>query len=433
MKFIEFPPLDITVKGTEDVRIPKMFKIKQIYDKTHIADIPAHIRAQMESNLSAHERFQGKKLCITVGSRGIPDLDVIVKTITDVLKEWGADPFIIPAMGSHGGATAEGQRNILASYNITEESMGVKILSSMDVVQVGELPDGTPLFCDKYAAESDGIVILNKVKPHTDFRAKHESGLAKMMAIGLGNHASASQFHMKGFATFAERIPQVCNVFTQNLPIAFGVGVVQNAYDIISRIEIMEKDLILEKDAELLEVARSSIANFKINNIDVLIIDEIGKNISGNGADPNVTGRSNSPGFSGILDLKRIFVRGLSKETHHIGSGISQADVTTRRCLESIDFESTWVNTITAMMLPAAKIPIYRETDREAIILAIRTCAGIDFSRPRIVHIKNTLCMDYIEVSEAFLDECKAHPEIEIITELRELGFDKDGFMTEVF
>ena len=432
MRFIEFPKIEFKIEGAEDVRIPKMFGIRQIYDKTAISDIPAHIRAQM-NNISDHESFRGKKLCITVGSRGIPDLDVIVKTMADILKEWGAAPFIVPAMGSHGGATAEGQRDILATYNITEPSMGIPVKSSMDVVQIGELPDSTPLYCDKYAAESDGIILLNKVKPHTDFRAKHESGLAKMLAIGLANHIGATQFHMKGFSSFAERIPQVCQIFIDKLPFAFGVGIVQNAYDAISHIDIMEKDLILKKDAELLHAARERIANFKLNDFDVLIIDEIGKNISGNGADPNITGRGSSPGFENILNLKRLFIRSLNKETHNIGCGISVADVTTRRCLNSIDFESTWVNVATASMLEGGRIPMYQETDRDALILAIRTCTNSDHGNPRVVRIKDTLSMEYIEVSEAFLDECKAHPEIEIISALHDIEFDANGFMTEFY
>lgn len=433
MQFIEFPKIDIKIEGMEDVRIPKMLRIKQTYDDKHITDITCYIRRQMEENLGDCGHFQGKNLCVTVGSRGIPDLDVIVKTILKILKEWGADPFIIPAMGSHGGATAEGQLEVLAAYNITEKSMSVPIKSSMDVVQIGSLPDGTPLFCDKYAAASDGIILLNKIKPHTDFRAKHESGLAKMLAIGIAKHVGASQFHLKGVSSFANRIPQVCEVFLEKLPIAFGVGVVQNAYDKISHIEIMKKNLILEKDAELQRIAKASIANFKFRDIDVLIVDEIGKNISGGGADPNVTGRGMAPGFEGILNLQKLFVRGLNEETRNNACGIGLADITTRRCLNSIDFESTWINIVTSTMLSGGKIPMYRETDRDALMLAIRTCNDIDYKNPRIVRIKDTLDMEYIEVSTAFIDECTAHPDIEIISEPHELEFDVEGFMTDVF
>jgi len=387
----------------------------------------------MTENLRDHGRFAGKKLCITAGSRGIPNLDVIIRTVVDTLKEWGAEPFVVPAMGSHGGATAEGQRDLLASYNITEQTMGVPIMSTMDVVQVGELPDGTPLFCDKYAAESDGIVLLNKVKPHADIRGKHESGLAKMLAIGLANHIGASQFHMKGFPTFPERIPQVCEIFVKNLPIAFGVGIVQNAYDMINIVEVMEKELILEKDAELLCTAKNCIPNFKFDDIDVLVLDEIGKNISGNGFDPNIVGRSNSPGFDDILNLKKLFIRGLNEITHHNGCGINFSDATTRRCLNSIDFETTWINVVTSTMLGGGSIPIYLETDYDVLRLLIRTCNNIDFGNPRVVRIKDTLSMEYVEVSEAYLDECRNHPEVEILSEPREVDFDADGFMTAVF
>ena len=431
MQFIGFPKIDLKIEGMEDVRIPRMVKIKQKYDKTRITDVEAHIYGRMSNNISDPGSYRGKRLCITVGSRGIPELDVIVKTIINILKEWGAHPFIIPAMGSHGSATAEGQREFIAAYGITEDAMGVPVLSSMDVVQIGSLPDGTPVFCDKTAAESDGIVVLNKVKPHTDFRGKHESGLAKMLAIGLANHVGASQFHMRGFASFPERIPQVCQVFLEKAPVAFGVGIVQNAYDEVSYIEVVEKQQILEKDAELQQIAKANLANFKLNDIDVLIIDEIGKNISGNGADPNITGRGSSPGFEDILNLKKLFIRGLSKDTHNSGNGISVADVTTRRCLNSIDFESTWINVITATMLTGGKIPVYQENDRDALMLAIRTCNNTDFKNPRIVRIKNTLSMEYIEVSEAFLDECDAHPDIEVISEPYELEFDADGFIAD--
>jgi hypothetical protein len=360
MQFIKFPPIPIKVEGMELIHLPKMMKIRQLYDSAYIEDIPNHILRQMEENLSDKEQYRGKRLAISVGSRGIPDLDVIVKTIIDRLKAWGADPFIFPAMGSHGGATAEGQAQVLATYNITEKSMGVPILSSMEAVQIGELPDGTPVYCDKYAYESDGIIVLNKVKPHTDIRGKHESGMAKMMAIGIAKHKGASLFHMKSFETFSPRIEQVCHEFLKHAPIAFGVGIVQNAYDRINRIDVMEKDKILEKDAELLAFAKKHIANFKFRDIDVLIIDEIGKNISGNGYDPNVVGRSFSKGFEDILNLKKLFVRGLTEETHHnAGGGLGGADITTRRCLESVDFESTWINIVTSTMIHSARMPMY--------------------------------------------------------------------------
>ncbi len=429
MQFIEFPPMHVKVEGLERVRIPRMVKARQVFDSARIEDVEGHIRGQMQENLSDKQRFAGKRIAITVGSRGIPSLDTMVRTVVQVLQEWGAKPFIVPAMGSHGGATAEGQAEMIATYGVTEEAMGCPILSSMEVVQISTLPDGTPVYCDKNAAAADGIVILNKVKPHTDFRAKHESGLAKMMAIGLAKHKGASMFHEMGFSTFAERIPQVCNEFLAHLPIAFGVGIVQNAYDDISNIEIMEADQLLEKDAELLEIAKAKMAKFLVPAIDVLMIDEIGKNISGNGADPNITGRSNSAGFDDILDCKRLFIRGLTEETHHNGCGIVHADITTRRCLNDIDFETTWINVITATMPQGGKIPVYMENDRDALMLAIRMCNGIDFAKPRIVHVLDTLHLDTIALSETYLETIADIPEIEVLGDPYELEFDDEGFL----
>ncbi len=430
MTFIEFPKIDIKMEGMDDIALPKMMKIKQLYDKSRIEDIPGHLLRQMEDNLRDKSWFEGKRIAITAGSRGIPHLDIIIRTLAERLKDWGARPFVVPAMGSHGGATAEGQTAVLAAYGITEETMGVPILSSMEVVQIGALADGMPVYCDKMAYESDGIVSLNKVKPHTDFRGRHESGMLKMLTIGLGNHVGASMFHRMGFASFPERIPQVYEIFLAKAPLCFGVGVVQNACDDICAIEVMEKDKIREKDAELLKLAKSKIASFKMPQIDVLIIDEIGKNISGGGHDANITGRCTCRDFADVIDLKKLFIRGLNEETHHNACGLCQADITTRRCLNGVDYETTWINVATATTLEGGRIPMYAETDRQALLMAIRTCNGIDFNRAKVVRIKDTLSMEYIEVSESYYDELKDHPEVEILSEAREIDFDAEGFMT---
>ena len=429
MNIIDFPKVNVVIEGTENIIFPKMMKIRQIYDSKIVEDLVARTKSEMQKNIKDKDQYKDKRICITSGSRGIPNLDVITKAIVEQLQEWGAKPFIIPAMGSHGGGTAEGQKELIAGYNITEQSMGVPILSSMEVVQIGKLDDDTPVYCDKYAFESDGIVVLNKVKPHTDFRGKHESGMAKMMAIGLAKHKGASMFHMKGFSSFADRIPKVCDVFLKNAPVAFGVGIVQNAYDAISELEVMEKEAILIRDTALLEIAKDKIAKFKFPQIDVLIIDEIGKNISGNGHDPNITGRSNSPGFEDVIDLKKMFIRSVSEESHQNGCGLAMADITTRRCLQNVDFDSTWTNVITATMLNGGRIPIYMNNDKDALMVAIRTCTGIDFDKAKVVRIKNTLCMEEIEVSESYYDELKGRKDVEFISKPYPIEFDKGGFM----
>lgn len=433
MHFVDFPETELTIQGMENITIPKMMKVRQIYEKDRIEDIEGWIREALETKLPVAQKssFKGERICITVGSRGIPGIEKIVKTVLDWLKEKGANPFIVPAMGSHGGGTAEGQKEYISGYGITEESMGVPILSSMEAVLLGELEDGTPVYCDKYALESDGIIVFNKIKPHTDFRGVHESGLVKMCAIGLANHIGASYFHMMGFPTFAERIPKVAKMFLEKAPIAFGLGVVQNAYDEISVLEIIPNDQIMERDAELLQEAKRKIANFKMKEIDVLIIDEIGKNISGNGHDPNITGRSNSKGFEDVLDCKKMFIRGLSKGSHHNACGLSAADITTRRVMKDIDLDVTWTNVVTATMLNGGKLPIYVNSDKEAIKVCIRTCNGIDFDQARVVRIVNTAQMENILVSEAYYDELKRREDIEILSEPFEMEFDEHGNLTD--
>ena len=282
--FISFPEVKVAVQGMDQVRFPRMIPVRQIYDRTCIQEPGDDIAKAMEQTFPDHNRFRGKRLAVTVGSRGIPHLAEMVQRICQQLRNWGAEAFIVPAMGSHGGAQAKGQAELLAEYGITEDRMGVPICSSMEVVQYGEV-DGLPLYCDKVAFEADGIVVFNKVKPHTDFRGNHESGLAKMIAIGLGNHKGASEIHSLGFDHFADLLPKVAQCLIETGKIAFGVGIVQNAYDDVSDIQVCRAEELLNTDARLLEVAKEKLARLKFDHIDLLIVDEMGKNISGSGMD----------------------------------------------------------------------------------------------------------------------------------------------------
>lgn len=426
--FIDFPEVHVPIQGLDGVPLPKMVTVKQSYDPQKIEDVGAAVREQIMRSVPDKASYKGKRICVTVGSRGIPSLDLMIRTICDVLKEWGAEPFIIPSMGSHGGGTAEGQREILAGYNVTEESMEVPIISSMEVVQYGEL-NGIPLYCDKNAYEADGVVIFNKVKPHTDFRGRHESGLAKMIAIGIAKHKGAAMFHTFGFARFAELIPPVAERFLATGKLAFGVGVVQNAYDDICEVRACTRDNFMETDAELLEIAKDRLAKFRFDGIDLLIIDEIGKNISGNGHDPNVVGRNISRTFNDVLDLKKLFVRSITEESHHNGCGLSCADMTTRRCLNDVDWEVTWTNCMTTGLLDAGVIPIYSNTDREAILICLKTCPGIDLEHPRVARIKNTLCMEEIQVSEALYESIKGLDGISYLSGPVPMEFDGEDML----
>ncbi len=432
MKFINFPEICFPIQGIEEVEIPKMVRIKQLYDNSKIEDIQKHLAKKLRQ-LHFDKSLKGKRIAITVGSRGIPHNALIVRTICDYLKMREADPFIVPAMGSHGGGNVEGNLEIINGYGITEESMGVPIKASMEVIQIGNIHDKvqTPIYCDKFAAEADGIVIYNKVKPHTDFKGRHESGLLKMMAIGLAKHKGCSLFHKQGFDTFAERIPMVAEVFMEKLPVLFAVGVVQNAYDEISEIEVYPKEKIIEGDQELLQAAKKRFPRFKFDNIDVLIIDRIGKNISGEGADPNVTGRGFMPYFKDDFHTKRLMIRGLSEQSHHNACGLGLADITTRRCLNSVDWESTWINLTTNTMIDGGKIPMYQNSDYDAIRVAIRTCTKIKYRDARIVRIKDTLSLNEFEVSDTLLPELIGNSEIEILSDPYNLIFDKEGYLKD--
>lgn len=423
--FIDFPETDIRIQGLEDVVIPPMVTVHQAFDDQHIEDVPGTLAAKLQAYPN-HEQFAGKRICITVGSRGIPELPAMVRTMCDTLKGWGADPFIIPAMGSHAGATAEGQREMLAGYGITPDAMGVDVVSSMEVVQYGEI-DGVPLYCDKNAAASDGIVIFNKVKPHTEFRAPHESGLAKMIAIGIAKHKGATTFHSFGFDRFKDLIPRAAEEFVNSMPVAFGVGVVQNAYDDICAIEVCSPENLLSCDAELLKLAFDRMPKFLFDHIDLLIIDEIGKNISGNGQDPNITGRNLTGTFYDMLDLKKMVLLSLTPESHHNGAGIAFADIVPRALLNDIDWGSTWTNTLTTGVTSGSKIPLYANTEEDCVRIALRTCPGIDFEKARIVHIVNTLKIDTIQVSVPLYESIKDVPGISFVEGPFAMEFDENG------
>lgn len=428
---INFPEVHFPIQGLDEVTLPQMVRVRQLYEKDRISDIPAYLRKEFSSKDYA-SMVCGKRIAVTVGSRGIPDNLTIVRTICDQLKDWGAEPFIVPAMGSHGGGTVEGNLEILTGYGITEKNTGVPILASMDVVQIGMLDDGeTPVYCDRIASEADGIVVYNKVKPHTDFKGEHESGLLKMMAIGLAKHKGCSALHRRGFDTFRENIPAAAKVFLDKMPVVFAVGVVQNAYDEISDIRVYSHDEIVDGDRELLKIAKARFPRFRFDNIDLLIIDRIGKDISGEGADPNVTGRGFMPYFKDDFHAKKLFIRGLTENSHHNACGLGLADITTGRCLNDVDWESTWVNVTTNLMIDGGKIPLYMNNDFEAIRLALKTCARIDYGKARIARIRDTLSLNEFEVSAALAEELKGLQDVEILSGPYDLKFDGDGFLED--
>ena len=434
--FIEFPPVeDVIIQGMEKIQLPNMLPLAQDYDPQHIEDLDAAIRTAMAC-AAEPGTYQGKRICVTAGSRGIPHMAAMLRTICDVLRSWGAEPFIVPAMGSHGGGTAEGQLELLAGYGVTEEAVGAPVLASMDVVPYGRLSNGIELYCDRYAWEADGVIVFHKVKPHTDFRGRHESGLAKMIAIGLSKHLGAAAFHAMGFDKFAQYIPEAAEVFLSKRDLVMGIGVVQNAFDDICTIEAADKAGFMELDARLLEESKARLAQFKFHRADILVIDEVGKNISGWGHDPNVTGRTcviAPSGFSDIFTCRFMVILGLTEESHHNGCGLAVADMTTRRCLNDVDWGQTWTNMFNNMEIQNGSIPMYANTDRDALLQVVRCLTADRRDAPRIVHIKNTLELSHIEVSESMYEEIHDLDGIRRLGESHPWAFDEDGFQLPVF
>jgi len=409
-------------------RFPKLVKVKQKFDDRKITNIERHLYNEF-SKINI-KNLKSKNIAVTAGSRGISNIFKIIKCILDFLKDCGAKPFVVPAMGSHGGATAEGQLEVLKSYGISEELLGYPIKSSMEVIKVGEIEKGIPVYIDKIAFEADGIVLCNRVKAHSDFKGEYESGLIKMLIIGLGNHIGASSIHQLGFENFSNILPKAGMFLLDKLNIEFGVAIVENAYDETMILEVVEKNNILQREKELLTIAKKSQAKILFDDIDILIVDEIGKNISGAGMDPNVTGRPGSglKGFGGPK-IKNIIVRDLTDESHGNAIGIGLADISTVKCLKKINFVATYTNAITATVLSSAKLPVIVKNDRDAIALAIRMSNKSCDEPINMIRIKNTLELNELWASVSYLEYIKNNKHLELISDVEKLVFDKKGYL----
>ena len=410
--------------------MPKLIKIRQSFNNKCINDLE-HVVKEQINNLELSLK-PGASIAVTVGSRGIANIHRIVKATVEALKEKGANPFIIPAMGSHGGATAEGQREVLESYGVTEEYIGAPIKSSMQTV---ELPQGdlvTRVFMDKFAYESDGVVVVNRVKPHTDFHGTTESGLMKMCVIGLGKHKQALEMHSYGVYGLKELIPAVAREVLKSGKIIMGLGIVENAYDQTLAIRAALPQDIEKEELKLLDLSRENMPHFPVDQIDLLIVDEMGKDISGVGIDSNITGRINIKGEQdlGTPVIKKIVVTDLTEASHGNALGIGLADFTTRRLIDKIDFKTTYENILTSTFTERGKIPIVAETDKMAVEYAFRTSGPQKTDKLRIVRIKNTLKLNEIYVSKTTLDEIKSHGNVEVLGDFRDM-FDESGNLIE--
>jgi hypothetical protein len=407
--------------------LPRMVRVRQTFPRPRVADIP---RAVTDALAAARPPVQrGDTVAVGAGSRGIAGIDVIVRATVNWLRDLGARPFVFPAMGSHGGGTAEGQLSVLEHYGISEATMGVPVRATMDVVQVGEAL-GMPVWLDRYAAEADWIGLVNRVKPHTDFKGSIESGLFKMMTIGLGKWRGAIQYHRANVSHGYETvITAVGREMLANAKIGFGLGVIENGYDETARIEAFNPSNLEAGERRLLKDARDWMARLPFSPIDVLIVEEMGKNISGSGMDSNVIGRPTNPHepFPADPKILWIVVLDLTAESYGNATGIGNADFTTRRLVDKIDMKATLINCITACTPSGAKVPATYETEREAIETAL-SCIGLTpAERARVVRIKNTLLIGELDVSEAFLPEVAKRPELTPIGGPTPLGFDVAG------
>ncbi|TDF95432.1 lactate racemase domain-containing protein [Paenibacillus piri] len=410
------------MKKVEDllcnIPIPKMAKVRQNFFAPEIEDtaLAVHTAIKTAGVLSRIKR--GDRVAIAVGSRGVADIPILVREVVNAVKAVGGEPFIVPAMGSHGGATAAGQVEVLEHLGVTEQSAGAPIRSSMEVVEIGRLPKGLPVFTDKLAYQSDKIIVINRIKPHTAFSGPIESGLMKMVTIGLGKHKGADAAHAYGFKFMAEHVPEMAKIALSKLPIIFGLASIENAYDRPAKIIAVPAEDMQHVEPQLLLDAKSFMPRLLFDPIDVLIVDEVGKDISGSGMDPNITGRFNTPYVqSKAPAISRIVVLGLTEKTQGNALGIGPADVITRKLFDEIDWEKGYMNAFTSTVLTPVKVPMFLPTETLAVQAAVRTCNAFDMRQVRMVRIKNTLELKHIWISESMLPDALNSNDIDVISE----------------
>lgn len=397
-----------------DVPLPRFVRVDLTFERPRVENVRKTVREELSRSGILDRIGAGARIAVTAGSRGIVNYAEILAEAVASLRAAGAIPVIIPAMGSHGGATAEGQRELLAGMGITEQTVGAPIESSMEVVQVGTTVDDLPVMVDRIAAESDGVLLVNRVKPHVGFRGPYESGLYKMMAIGLGKQHGAGLCHDLGFGKMAENIRNIAEVVLSTGKIVGGVAATENAYHETARVEALLPQEMAEREPQLLEEAKRLLPVLPFDPVDVLIIEQIGKDISGTGFDTNVVGRFHTPYASGGPTVTRLVVLDLTDASHGNANGIGIADFTTERVFQKMKFEATYPNSLTSTVPISVKLPMVLPTDRLAIQAGIRTCNIRDKTKARVVRIRDTLSMGSIQISESLVAEARRLPGVQV-------------------
>ena len=417
-----------------DVPLPKLFHAAQRFPDAHIErqEIEKTIFDEIERSGMGERIKPGMRIASTAGSRGIRNVDEITRSVVACVKARGASPFIVPAMGSHGGATAEGQRQLLAGYGITEENMGCPILSSMETVLLGKSELGKPVYMDKNAYESDGVILSCRLKPHNAFRGPVESGPCKMMTVGLGKQRGAEQVHSDGMDIIAKNIPTMAKVTLGTGKILFAIPCLENAYDQTMMFEAIPAEKILEREPELLKIAFANMPSILVGAGDVLIVDRIGKNFSGTGVDPNITGTFSTPYATGGVQVQRTCFLDLTEESHGNSLGIGLASAITRRIFDQIDADAMYTNCMTSTVIKSAMVPCVMSTDKEAIQFCVRTCNRIDKDNPRVIRIQNSLHVGQVMLSSAYYQDVLdgKYPGLTALDAPADMTFDQDGTLT---
>lgn len=407
----------------EDLRrpLPKMIKVRQQFNEDRLEDdeVESVVRGQLKKDEICKLVKPGMRIAVAVGSRGIRNLYTVVKSVVDSLKELGAQPFIVSAMGSHGNGTEEGQREVLAGYGISEENLGVPVVTTVDTVHLGNCANGRPIWFDRAAFEADLIVPINRVKLHTDFVGPLQSGLCKMLVIGLGNHKGCSAVHEESPEFFAQVIEETASVILEKAPVGFGVAILENAYDRTCAVEAVPAKNLIEREKELVQIAKGNMPYIMLPEADVIVCEAIGKDISGAGFDPNILGRSSvlKTFVLHIPKYQRLVLLDVSEASHGNGIGVGLFDVITRKVADQLDLEAMYANAIACNCLGDASIPCTVEDEDTAIRVALKCCRNVNRDDPKIIRIKNTLHLEYIEVSPALLDDVKNNPRLEIVGE----------------
>lgn len=412
----------------DPIVIPKVIRVRQKFDRPTIPDVAGDLRTKLQASSAMDKIKPGQAVAVTVGSRGITNMPLLVKTIVEEIKRRGASPFMVPAMGSHGGATAQGQREMVIGMGYTEEYIGAPIKSDMEPVQIGVSENGFPVYFDSNALAADWTIVANRIKPHVAFRGPVESGLQKMITIGLGKQKGADICHDLGFGEMAVNIPAMAKVSLEKANILCGIGILENPFHETCGIEVVGNAEIPVKEPELQELAKLYSPRLHFSKLDAVIIDEIGKDISGTGFDTNVIGRYHTPFIpSSGMEVKRFAVLDVTDVSHGNANGLGIADFTTRRAFEKMSFEHTYPNSLTSTVPLSVKIPMVLKNDRQAIQACIKTCNRLDKENVSLLRMKNTNELAEIEISENLTDYAQKHPYLEIVSEPYELTFNVIG------